>query len=43
LRIWPDRSTEARAEVRDLLVWKPVDVAILELSWKLQHRYQLSF
>jgi predicted nucleic acid-binding protein len=44
LRIWPDRRTEAQAEVRDLLAWKPVavDVAILELSWKLQHRYQLS-
>jgi len=29
----------------DLLAWKPVavDVAILELPWKLQHRYQLSF
>src|SRR6266849_3203960 len=45
LRIWPDRRTEAQAEVRDLLAWKPVavDVAILELSWKLQHRYQRSF
>ncbi len=45
LRIWPDRRTEAQAEVRDLLAWKPVavDVAILELSWKLQHRYQLAF
>jgi predicted nucleic acid-binding protein len=31
LRIWPDRRTEARAEVRDPLAWKPVavDVAIL--------------
>jgi predicted nucleic acid-binding protein len=45
LRIWPDRRTEAQAEVRDRLAWKPVaaDVAILERSWKLQHRYQLSF
>ena len=45
LRIWPDRRTEARAEVRGLLAWKPVavDVAILERSWKLQQRYQLSF
>ncbi len=24
LRIWPDRRTEAQAEVRDLLAWKPV-------------------
>jgi predicted nucleic acid-binding protein len=32
-------------EVRDLLARKPlaVDVAILERSWKLQRRYQLSF
>jgi predicted nucleic acid-binding protein len=31
--------------VRDLLASKPVavNVAIVELSWKLQHRYQLSF
>jgi predicted nucleic acid-binding protein len=43
LRIWPDQSAEARAEVQDLLAWKPEDLAILELSWKLQHRYQLSF
>jgi predicted nucleic acid-binding protein len=45
LRTWPDRGTEAQAEVRDRLAWKPaaVDMAILERSWKLQHRYQLSF
>jgi predicted nucleic acid-binding protein len=45
LRIWPDRRTEARAEVCDLLAWKPVavDVTILQLSWKLQDHYQLSF
>jgi predicted nucleic acid-binding protein len=38
LRIWPDRRTEAQAEVRDLLAWKPVavDLAILELSWELR-------
>ena len=31
--------------MRDLLAWKPVavDVAILELSWKLQRRWQLPF
>jgi predicted nucleic acid-binding protein len=45
LRIWPERRAEAQAEVRDLLASKPValHVAILELSWKLEHRYQLSF
>jgi predicted nucleic acid-binding protein len=45
LGIWPDRRAEAQAAVRDLLACKPaaVNVAIVELSWKLQHRYQLSF
>jgi len=45
LRIWPDRRREAQAGVRDLPAWKPVAVAvaILELSWKPQHRYPLSF
>ena len=35
----------ARAEVRDLLTWRPitVDAAILERGWKIQDRYQLSF
>ena len=33
------------SKVRDLLAWKPeaADVAILELSWKLQRRWQLPF
>ncbi len=45
VRIWPNKREEARAEVRDLLAWKPVtmDLAILERSWKLQDRCQLSF
>jgi PIN domain-containing protein len=32
LRIWPHKREEARAEVRDLLAWKPltIDLAILE-------------
>jgi len=36
---------EARAEVRDLLTWNPVPVSAetLEISWKIQDRYQLSF
>ena len=31
--------------MKDLLAWEPValDAAILERSWKLQDRYQLSF
>src|SRR6266436_374681 len=36
---------EARAEVRDLLTWNPVPVSAetLDISWKIQDRYQLSF
>jgi predicted nucleic acid-binding protein len=39
------KSRPEMAEVKDLLAWKPVpvDAAILERSWKLQDRYQLSF
>jgi predicted nucleic acid-binding protein len=35
----------ARAAVRDLLAWNPVPVnaEILDRSWKIQDRYQLSF
>jgi predicted nucleic acid-binding protein len=35
----------ARAEVRDLLAWDPVvvDTAVVELGWRFQDRYQLSF
>ena len=42
---WPRVREETRAEVRDLLAWKPValDASILERGWKLQDRYQLSF
>ncbi len=42
---WPNAREEARAEVRDLLAWRPVTVddVILERSWKIQDRYQLSF
>jgi predicted nucleic acid-binding protein len=44
-RKWPALSTEVRAEIRDLLDWRPVaiDAEILEAGWKLQERYQLSF
>lgn len=42
---WPGARERARAEVRDLLAWRPapVDVAILERGWKIQDRYHLSF
>ena len=42
---WPAARDEARAEVRDLLVWRPVivDAAILDRGWKIQDRYQISF
>jgi len=42
---WPKSRDRARAEVQDLLAWHPVpmDYALLELGWKLQHRFQLSF
>jgi predicted nucleic acid-binding protein len=36
---------DARAEIRDLLVWKPIAVTggLLERGWKIQDHYQLSF
>jgi predicted nucleic acid-binding protein len=36
---------EARAEVRDLLAWRPVsaNAGLLSRAWKIQDRYQLSF
>jgi predicted nucleic acid-binding protein len=42
---WPSAVDEARAEIRDLLAWRPiaVDAALLERAWKIQDRYQLSF
>jgi predicted nucleic acid-binding protein len=42
---WPAARDEARAEVRDLLAWRPVavDAVILERGWKIQDRYGLSF
>lgn len=44
-RKWPALVTEIRAEIRDLLDWGPVSISaeILESSWKIQERYQLSF
>ncbi|MBZ5572884.1 MAG: PIN domain-containing protein [Acidobacteriia bacterium] len=42
---WPEARPQARAEVRDLLAWRPLaaDAALLELAWKIQDRFQLSF
>ena len=42
---WPAARDQARAEVRDLLAWRPVclDADIVERAWKLQDRYLLSF
>jgi predicted nucleic acid-binding protein len=44
-RKWPAARDSARAEVRDLLAWRPVaaDASLLDRGWKLQDRYQLSF
>jgi predicted nucleic acid-binding protein len=42
---WPSARNAARAEVRDLLSWRPatVDAPMLERAWKIQERFQLSF
>ncbi|MGO9085377.1 MAG: PIN domain-containing protein [Candidatus Sulfotelmatobacter sp.] len=44
-RRWPEASEQARAEIRNLLAWKPVvmNAEILEHGWKVQDRYKLSF
>lgn len=41
----PDLQEQVRADIRDLLSWRPVslDAAILESAWKIQDRYRLSF
>lgn len=45
IRINPSAFEDARAEVRDLLAWRPViiDSALLERGWKYQDRYHLSY
>lgn len=45
VRRQPQARDEARAEVRDLLAWNPVvtDAAVIELGWKIQDRYRLSY
>ncbi len=44
-RKWPAATDAARAEVRDLLAWRPVatDAGLLERGWRIQDRYGLSF
>ena len=41
----PKSADQARLEVRNLMAWRPavVDFAIVERSWKIIDRYQLSF
>ena|SRR5579862_4840879 len=41
----PSAEQQAKAEIRNLLAWKPVviDAEILETGWKIQERYRLSF
>jgi predicted nucleic acid-binding protein len=42
---WPAARDQARAEVRDLLAWRPVtvDAGVMDRAWRIQDRYQLSF
>ena len=41
----PPARDQVQAEIHNLLSWRPVsiDAEILESSWKIQERYQLSF
>lgn len=42
---WPKARDSTRAEIRDLLAWRPIAVgpsALLD-AWKIQDRYRLSF
>jgi predicted nucleic acid-binding protein len=45
IRRWPQAAEEARAEVRDLLTWRPATVGVGTLldSWQIQDRYGFSF
>jgi predicted nucleic acid-binding protein len=44
-QIRPAAREQARAEVRDLIAWRPVavDARLLESAWKVQERFQFSF
>lgn len=41
----PELRDQVRADIRDLLAWRPVaiDAVLLERAWKIQDRYKLSF
>ena len=45
VRLRPAARDESRAEIRDLLAWKPVavDARLMELGWRLQDRYHLAY
>lgn len=42
---WPSSRNTTRAEVRDLLAWRPVavDAGVLHQAWQIQDRYQFTF
>jgi predicted nucleic acid-binding protein len=42
---WPEASTLAQAEVRDLLSWKPIAASahLMESAWTIQDRFRFSF
>ena len=45
IRQAPASREQAQAEVRSLLVWRPVvlDAEVLEAGWKIQERFKISF
>ena len=45
VRLHPSARNDARLEIRDLLAWRPVitDALLLELGWRLQDRYKISY
>jgi predicted nucleic acid-binding protein len=44
-RKWPAAREQARAEVRNLLAWRPlaINFKIMEDAWIIQDRYRISF
>lgn len=44
-RKWPKSTESARLEIEDLFTWQPVSINadILRSSWKIQHRFGISF
>jgi predicted nucleic acid-binding protein len=45
IRIDSTAKSHVRAEIRDLLAWRPLmtDAALFEQGWQLQDRYRLSY